>query len=387
MNMVDISTLYNGVRYTYGKLAKGLAPQHVMPPLRITFETTYRCNLSCSFCFQVIAREQSPEFRKNYELDRDEILRVVEDLPRYSLITFNGGEVFVRKDFPDILREVSKRGKRFNIVTNGTMLFEDKIRLLVDETNALSVGISIDGIGETHDEIRQLPKAFERTVSNMRDLAAYKKERNRKFPVIDMKTVITGQNVNELEEIYDLGRDIGVDYLTFSCLRTSELIFALPCRASMDDGAFGELPPVLDEEIDLKLLRRQLEKILAKADAGKPAVRFYPDYPDLDGIIKYYAGQGEMSDYEDCSAPWTSIRLAPNGDVYPCLSYRMGNIRDESIADIWKGAQMQRFRDLFSDGNVSACMGCCNLKACSGIKLDAPIEAETSLALEQVVSE
>ena len=241
--MVDISTLYNGVRYTYGKLAKGLAPQHVMPPLRITFETTYRCNLSCSFCFQVIAREQSPEFRKNYELDRDEILRVVEDLPRYSLITFNGGEVFVRKDFPDILREVSKRGKRFNIVTNGTMLFEDKIRLLVDETNALSVGISIDGIGETHDEIRQLPKAFERTVSNMRDLAAYKKERNRKFPVIDMKTVITGQNVNELEEIYDLGRDIGVDYLTFSCLRTSELIFALPCRASMDDGALASCHP------------------------------------------------------------------------------------------------------------------------------------------------
>jgi radical SAM protein with 4Fe4S-binding SPASM domain len=385
--MVDISTLYNGVRYSYGKLAKGLSPQLVMPPLRITFETTYRCNLSCSFCFQEIAREQSPEFRKNFELDGDEILRVVDDLPRYSLITFNGGEVFVRKDFPDILREVHKRGRRFNIVTNGTMLFDDKIRLLVDETKALSVGISIDGIGDTHDQIRQLPKAFERTVSNMRDLVAYRNERGRKFPVVDMKTVITGQNLSELEDIYDLGRDIGVDYLTFSCLRTSELLFALPCRASMDDGAYAELPPALDEDIDLVLLRRQLEKILAKADVGKPAVRFYPDYPDVDGIIKYYAGQGEMSDYENCSAPWTSVRIAPNGDVYPCLSYRMGNIREASIVDIWKGDQMQHFRDLFADGNVSACLGCCNLKACAGIEFETPLELAPALAVAPVVSE
>ncbi len=203
--MVDISSLYSGVRQVYGKMARSTSEYATMPPLRVTFEVTYRCNLSCPFCFQEIAREESPEFRKDYELSTEELSDTIAALPRYSLITFNGGEVFVRKDFPDLLREISRQGRRFNIVTNGTMLFDDKVKLLVDETNALSVGISIDGIGKTHDEIRRLPKAFDRTVKNMRELVAYRQQSAKRFPVVDMKTVITEENVAELVDIYDLG--------------------------------------------------------------------------------------------------------------------------------------------------------------------------------------
>ncbi len=374
--MVDISSLYSGVRQVYGKMARSTSEYATMPPLRVTFEVTYRCNLSCPFCFQEIAREESPEFRKDYELSTEELSDTIAALPRYSLITFNGGEVFVRKDFPDLLREISRQGRRFNIVTNGTMLFDDKVKLLVDETNALSVGISIDGIGKTHDEIRRLPKAFDRTVKNMRELVAYRQQSAKRFPVVDMKTVITEENVAELVDIYDLGSDIGVDYLTFSCLRTSELIFALPCRESMDDGAYAELPPPLDLNIDLALLRNQLETIQANAKKGGPAVRFYPDYSGIEGIIKYYAGRGEMADYEPCNAPWTNVRVAPNGDVYPCLSYRMGNIREQGLMDIWKGENLSRFRSLFTEGNVAACMACCNLKACADISSSSGLSAE-----------
>ena len=250
------------------------------------------------------------------------------------------------------------------------MLFEDKIRLLVDETNALSVGISIDGIGDTHDEIRRLPKAFDRTVKNMRELVAYRDNSRKRFPVVDMKTVITSENIDELVDIYELGADIGVDYLTFSCLRTSELIFALPCRASLDDEAYSAPPPLLDLDIDMDVLRSQLEKIVARAEEGGPAVRFYPDYSSIEGVLKNYAGKGKMEDYEPCHAPWTNIRVAPNGDVYPCLSYRMGNIKEQDLLEIWRGEELQRFRGLFSEGNVAACMGCCNLTACSDLTLN-----------------
>ena len=365
--MVDISSVYSGVRHAYGKIAKGSEPLYTMPPLRVTFEVTYRCNLSCSFCFQEFARVESPEFRKNYELSPEELSEAVTGLPKLSLITFNGGEVFVRRDFPDLLRKITRQGRRFNIVTNGTILSEDKIKLLVDETNALSVGISIDGIGETHDEIRRQPKAFDRTVKNMRELVAYREKSRKRFPVVDMKTVITSENIDELVDIYELGADIGVVYLTFSCLRTSELIFALPCRASLDDEAYSDQPPLLDLDINIDVLRSQLEKIVARAEAGGPAVRFYPDYPSIEGVLKYYAGQGEMEDYEPCHAPWTNIRVAPNGDVYPCLSYRMGNIKEQDLLEIWRGEELRRFRSLFSQGNVAACMGCCNLTACSNI--------------------
>jgi len=370
VTMLDISSIYNGVKRAYGHLAKTLHPKVTLPPLRVTFEITYRCNLSCPFCFQEIAREQSPEFRKNYELSNEEILRVIDSLPKYSLITFNGGEVFVRRDFPDLLRAVTEKGRRFNIVTNGTMLFEDKVKLLVDETNALSIGISVDGIGETHDIIRRLPKAFERTVANMRRLADYRRSRDKRLPVIDMKTVITNENLEQLTELFLLARNMDVDYVTFSCLRTSELLFTLPCRASMDDEAYKKSPVPFTEPIDLWLLKTQLKEVMGLARKGRPAVRFYPDYREMSGILKYYANQGTLSDFEPCRVPWTHIRIAPNGDVYPCLSYRMGNIREHGLSDIWKGREINRFRSEFEKGLVPACMGCCNLKAKPDIQFE-----------------
>ncbi|MCC7264384.1 MAG: radical SAM protein [Candidatus Latescibacteria bacterium] len=369
--MADISGIFNRVKGGYGRLAKSLHPALTLPPLRVTFEVTYRCNLSCPFCFQEFAREQSPDFKKNFELSNEEILAAVDELPRHTLITFNGGEVFVRKDFPDLLRAIKARGRRCNIVTNGTMLFADKAELLVDQSSVLSAGVSIDGIGETHDLIRRLPGAFERTVENLRGLSAYRRRRGRRFPVVDVKTVITSQNLEQLSEIYLLARDIGADYLTLSCLRTSELLFALPCRSSMADGAWREAPLPLSEPVDLDLLRAQLENLHRLAAAAKPALRFYPDYGEIPGIIKYYANEGTLEDYELCRAPWTNIRVAPNGDVYPCLAYRMGNIREQRLLQIWKGRALDQFRAELDRQLLPACMGCCFLKAKPGITYQA----------------
>ena len=360
---MDLSSTYNHLKASYGSVAEKLHPAITLPPLRITFEVTYRCNLACTFCFQEVAREGSPEFKRAYELDNAEILGVVDDLPRSTLITLNGGEVFVRKDLPELLRELTRRGRRFNLVTNGTMLFEDRARLLVDEVNTLSVGFSIDGIGELHDQIRQLPGAYERTVGNLKALATYRRGQGKKLPAVDLKTVITPDNLHQLVDIYGVAEDIGADYHTLSCLRSSELILSLPCRESMDDGLYKHQPPALPAETDLEALTEQLEELFRRAARGGPKLRFYPHYRSIEGILKYYANQGELGDYKPCRAPWTNIRVAPNGDVYPCLAYRMGNIREEGIVDIWRGSGMNRFREELRRGLMPACMGCCFLAA------------------------
>ena len=377
----ELSSTYNRVKASYGKLAKAVHPHVTLPPLRITFEVTYRCNLSCPFCFQEVARLESPEFKKNSELTMEEILDVVDTVPRQTLITFNGGEVFVRKDFPDLLRAVTERGRRFNIVTNGTMLNEERNQLLVDDTNALSIGVSIDGIGETHDHIRQRKGAYDITVKGLRELAEYRNERSKRFPVIDLKTVITNENMLQLADIYRLARDIGTDYVTYSCLRNSELLFALPCRGSMDDDAFEEYPPPFTEPFDLDVLEAQLTEIFELAKEGGPALRFYPDYEEIPGILRYYSNQGTLEDYYDCRAPWTNIRVAPNGDIYPCLAYKMGNIRDESLRSVWKSDNMNRFRAELEKKLMPACLGCCFLKAKPDLKFDAAAVAASQTEL------
>tara|TARA_S200000501_G_C20442589_1_gene577251 strand:- start:381 stop:575 length:195 start_codon:yes stop_codon:yes gene_type:complete len=48
----------------------------------------------------------------------------------------------------------------------------------------------------------------------------------------------------------------------------------------------------------------------------------------------------------------------------------MGNVKEQELLEIWRGEEIRRFRALFSQGNVSACMGCCNLTACKGISYE-----------------
>ena len=67
----ELSSTYNHVKASYGKLAKAVHPHLTLPPLRLTFEVTYRCNLSCPFCFQEVARLDSPDFKKNSELSME----------------------------------------------------------------------------------------------------------------------------------------------------------------------------------------------------------------------------------------------------------------------------------------------------------------------------
>jgi radical SAM protein with 4Fe4S-binding SPASM domain len=63
--------------------------------------------------------------------------------------------------------------------------------------------------------------------------------------------------------------------------------------------------------------------------------------------------------------------VAPNGDVYPCLAYRMGNIREARLLEIWKGAALDQFREGLERQLLPACMGCCFLKAKPGITYQA----------------
>jgi MoaA/NifB/PqqE/SkfB family radical SAM enzyme len=82
-------------------------------PLRYTLELTYRCNLDCRFCYV-------GEKVREDELSTKEWLDIISQIPSFRLITFVGGEVFLRKDFKTILLAALKKGK-VNINTNQEM--------------------------------------------------------------------------------------------------------------------------------------------------------------------------------------------------------------------------------------------------------------------------
>ena len=60
------------------------------------------------------------------ELNTKEVINIIRDLPRISLITFTGGEPTTRRDLFEILTYASKKNK-IHLVTNGTLLNQEKV--------------------------------------------------------------------------------------------------------------------------------------------------------------------------------------------------------------------------------------------------------------------
>lgn len=60
-----------------------------------------------------------------------------------------------------------------------------------------------------------------------------------------------------------------------------------------------------------------------------------------------------------CLVPFTTIILEPNGSVGICrhkgTKFSMGNIKDESILDIWNGENVRRWRREFLQGEAQIC--------------------------------
>src|SRR5690554_6172327 len=85
------------------------------PAWHYFFEITRRCNLRCKMCQYIDWLEATPtRVQMEGELTTEEWLNVVDQTGPFSLITFTGGEVFVRKDFMRIFEHAcSKRRTHF----------------------------------------------------------------------------------------------------------------------------------------------------------------------------------------------------------------------------------------------------------------------------------
>src|SRR5207245_9445418 len=87
---------------------------------------------------------------------------------------------------------------------------------------------------------------------------------------------------------------------------------------------------------------------LAALDARALALGFsykYVPFRTSAEVIDFYAGKFDYEQYT-CMLPWTTTRISPTGDVFPCLNYRIGNIRQQSLDSRWKHERYREFRNV-----------------------------------------
>lgn len=107
-------------------------------PMTALFELTPTCNLRCHFCYVALDPYKGPY------LTTAQINGILDKLNDAGLlsVTLTGGEIFTRRDFPEIYRHARSTGLLVNLFSNATMVTEQIAQLLADEPpNAVEVSI------------------------------------------------------------------------------------------------------------------------------------------------------------------------------------------------------------------------------------------------------
>jgi len=331
-------------------------------PLIVQIDLTYRCNLDCEICYQKLATIDTAK-----ELTLDVIKKIVSNTPSYSTITFSGGEPFLRKDIDEIL-DFTLQKRRCNILTNGTLISKRSLKCIVEKKLFL-LGISIDGNEEIHDKIRKKKGCYKTVIQTIKNIQDYKKAYKTKFPLIDIKTVITPENQSILFDILSFAEQIKADFFTLSLPKDSSYQFTPPFYDNIESIKNTSILNATNR-LNLKILLNQLE--LIKNYKKNTYLRFYPfGMLNKNAIEKYINHKLTSSSFYPCKVPWFLICVSAYGDVYPCLSIKLGSMIQESMNSIWNGERFVNFRNqLRKDKIFPHCLYCCYLKYKGGHRDD-----------------
>lgn len=134
-------------------------------PLLLGWELTLACNLRCQHC-----GSSAGQGRPN-ELALDEALAICDQFPELAVqeVVFTGGEPLMNPHWHRLATRLRALEIQVGMVTNGLLLNPSTVAG-IGECGIREVGVSLDGLDETHDSIRAQAGSFQRSLDGLRRL-------------------------------------------------------------------------------------------------------------------------------------------------------------------------------------------------------------------------
>ncbi len=333
-----------------------------LPAWHFFFEVTRRCNLRCRMCQYRDWFERNPaKTQLDAELTTEEWLRLVDETGSAALISFTGGEPWMRQDFDEILGYAASR-RRVHVITNGLLLNAERIEHCVSLAprrmagkGLCFLGVSLDGPDDIHNTIRGRSDAFETTAANLRHLVNLRDTVGKACPHVHVTTVIQPDNVDRLDEMPAIVSALGADVLNLT----------MEVRFPEFEGMGKENPDRYTQEMLClpKIPEEQLAKALVRTREAALDVGIELRLPAMPAseIVKYHNGGLDVAHYR-CRSAWTNLHIGAHGDVFPCVLRHVGNVREASLKHIWNSASMCAFRKRVRKAPYRVCQGCCHLE-------------------------
>lgn len=314
----------------------------VIAPTVLHVNVNLRCNTRCAMC-------NIWELKSPHALSIEQFERIFSD-PVYARIEYvilAGGEPTLRNDLPEIVELMHKHMPRLkklmipsNVINHLSVQqqYPRVARYCADRKIRLTLGVSLDGIGETHDKVRGVKGAFEKVMANIE----YMKQLQKEIPFnMSIDPTIFSMNVHEMQKLKELAERLDMP-ITFQI-------------ASLADDYYhnADIEEVLEVNHEgrvrmVEFLKRQL------AESSL-----------LDALGYYYAEvvenlEGARTRGLPCPFADQGLLLNPDGSLQYCHNSRpIGNALDESSSQIYYGQENLAYRDTVRKENCPSCRMSC----------------------------
>ncbi len=272
---------------------------------------TSSCNSLCRTCFYW------DELNQGRDLTFTQIERLSRTAPRFHKLWISGGEPFLRKELAEIIELFYRSNgmRHVNLPTNGLLpkQVDSVISSLLRRCPELTIDLnfSLDGLANTHDTLRGVPRNFEKTIATVEMAAAKWKDVPRL-----RRNVVSCVTRDNYRELVELGRKL---------MREADL-----------DGYYCEIVRGDPMDPDLKLIPRQelaaLHRQLLRfhehyagklfADLSAPARQLARAY--YLGHLKFHFDLHERNHYSNkawpmpCTAGQTTVVIDHDGRFRAC---------------------------------------------------------------------
>jgi len=337
--------------FTNAALAR-IKPIH---PTVLIFHCTFVCDARCEMC------SNWTRGNRKEDMTLDQIERAFEDplWRKIEIANVSGGEPTTRNDLVDVCRVMLDRLPRlrkFGINTTGLTphrgipMLTKVAELCYERGVIFSTRVSIDGVGDMHDQVRKVKRGFDKageTIAAMRDLQT-------RVPFnFGISTTIFSMNLDDAENILSWARQEGLD-IVFNMVRFTDPM--------LGNAALAETcRPVGPEE------ERMRQFFL---DRGRVD-------PLLDGqnyIYMHYADMIANGYHRLAPCPFQTqgIMLNPNGDLFFCENSEVvGNVLARSAEEIYFDAASQAHREAIKNDKCPTCLSPCQMNV-SAVKQVVP---------------
>lgn len=281
--------------------------------LTYDLKTGYSCNNRCKHCVIEDSRDKLIKQKCSVDLSTEGCLRwvdyAIEKGAEYIVLT--GGEVTIRKDFPQLVNYCSQKGLNITIQTNGRRLHVPEVALTISTCSRIRCVIALHGAcSDTHDEITQVSGSFDETIKGIRYAAQH-------GILTILKVVISKRNRNELPEIVKLADKLGVRYICF----------AFPHGQGGARKRFDEVIPTYSE------LRPDLGSLITEAKKHHVQLEFeaipfciIPHDMQLVGELKYHFGNTVCTQVGEAPFDWSEVRKNIKSKAPQCGHCSMNSI-------------------------------------------------------------